>query len=171
VSRPQRQLSLLGTVLAVLAIVLPVALGAALYLWQRSEQSDAQAARDAERELLSAATLETMAWASVDYRKVDEYFGKVEAGATGDFLTQFKATEKTLRTLLVDNESVQVPTIPKGGVGLIERNGSSARVLVAMDATVSNKSTKSPQPRQYRIQLTLNEVKGKWLVSNLEFVS
>ena len=120
--------------------------------------------------MLNAATRETLAWASVDYRKADEYVASVEESATGEFLAQFQESEKALRQLLATNKSVQLPTIPEGGVGLVERKGDQAKVLVAMDATVTNKASREPQPRQYRLLVTLDKVEDEWLTSGLEFI-
>ena len=155
-----------------LALVVPVAASAGVWQWQAHELGDAEAARKADREVLNAATRQTLAWASVDYRKADEYVEGVTAGASGDFLEQFQESEDALRQLLRTNESVQVPTIPEGGVGLIERDPQQdlATVLIAMDATVTNSSTKTPQPRQYRLKVTLVEEDGEWLTSGLEFI-
>jgi Mce-associated membrane protein len=63
-----------------------------------------------------------------------------------------------------------VPTVPEGGVALLERDDDQARVLVAMDAAVTNKSAKRPQPRQYRLQVELTRTEGEWLISGLEFI-
>jgi Mce-associated membrane protein len=155
-----------------LALVLPVAAAAGVWQWQASELRAAEAARDEDREVLNAATRQTLAWASVDYREVDDYVATVQEGATGDFLTQFQESEDALRQLLQTNRSVQVPTIPEGGAGLIERDAEqdTATVLIAMDATVTNRSTKTPQPRQYRLKVTLVEEDGEWLTSGLEFI-
>ncbi len=159
------------TALALLAVLLPAVSGVALWAWQNNEHGSAVAARDADRAAVKAATAEVLAWASVDYRKIDDYFVSVEKGATGKFLEEFKQSEKPLRSLLAENKSIQVPTIPKDGAGLLERRGDTARVVVALDASVSNTSSKSPQPRQYRLQLTLVRVDGRWLTNNLELVS
>ena len=153
-----------------LALVVPVAASVGVWQWQAAELRTAEDSRDADRAALNAATRQTMAWASVDYQEVDDYVASVEAGATGDFLEQFQESEDALRQLLESNKSVQVPTIPEGGAGLLERNGDEARVLIAMDATVTNKSTKTPQPRQYRLQVTLVRSDGEWLTSGLEFI-
>lgn len=153
-----------------LALVVPVAAAAGVWQWQAAELRDAEDAEAQDRAALNAATRQTLAWASVDYRKADEYVETVEEGATGDFLKQFQESEDALRELLEANRSVQVPTIPEGGAGLLERSGDEARVLIAMDATVTNKSARTPQPRQYRLQVTLVESDGKWLTSGLEFI-
>lgn len=153
-----------------LALILPVAAAAGVWQWQAAELRDAEDSRSTDREVLNAATRQTLAWAAVDYRKADEYVTSVEEGATGAFLRQFQESEDALRQLLKANKSVQVPTIPEGGAGLLERSGDEARVLIAMDATVTNKEAKTPQPRQYRLQVTLVESDGEWLTSGLEFI-
>jgi len=158
-------------IISIALLLLPVAAGASVYLWQAADRDDAVRAAQHDKDALRAATQEVMTWASVDYQKLDDYFTQVKAGATGEFLQQFEQTESTLRQGLTDNESVQVPTIPRNGVALLERNGASARVIVAIDAVVTNLTTKGkPQPRQYRMQATMQQVDGKWLISKLEYV-
>jgi hypothetical protein len=157
-------------VLLALLLVLPVVAAAALWRWQAAELGTAEDGRSEDEAAVTAATRETLAWASVDWRKADEYVTTVEDGATGAFLSQFQDSEPALRQLLASNRSVQVPTIPKDGAGLLERSGDEARVLIAMDATVTNKSAKTPQPRQYRLEVTLTKQDGDWLTSGLEFI-
>lgn len=111
-----------------------------------------------------------LTWGAVDHRRLDDYVESVKESATGDFLEQFEQSEEALRELVAENRSVQLPTVPPDGIGLLERIDDTARVLVAMDATVTNKATEQPQPRQYRLQLTLLEEDGTWRVSGLEFV-
>jgi Mce-associated membrane protein len=156
--------------IALAALVVPVALSVAAWLVWSGRAHDAESTRTEDRAALDAATLETLNWASVDYRKADDFVTRVKQGATGKFLQQFEQSEKALRTLIRQNRSVQVPSIPKDGAALLERRGSEARVLIVMDANVTNTSTSTPQPRQYRLQVTVTKVDGRWLTSNLEFV-
>ena len=154
----------------ILVLLLPIALAAGLWLWQSQELADAEAARADDRDAVNAATRATLAWASVDHRRADDYVETVRSMATGEFLAQFEESETALRQLLKDNRSIQVPTIPIDGAALLERRDDQARVLIAMDASVTNKRTKTPQPRQYRLQVTLTEEDGEWLVSGMEFI-
>ena len=165
----------LRVVAIVVALVLPLVAAVVVWRWQAHRLDEQQAAAASDRAALDAATRETLAWATVDYRKVDDYVARVQAGATGRFLSQFKASEKALEALVTSNRSVQVPTIPQNGAGLIcgatERcDQGDAQALVAMDATVTNKSSKTPVPRQYRLKITLDQTGGDWKIENLEFV-
>jgi len=154
-----------------LALVLLIAASIVVWRIAAAQRHDAEASAAEDQAALDAARRETLAWADVDYRKADQYVSTVESGSTGDFLQQFQKSEKGTRYLLRLNRSVQVPSIPQDGVGLVEREGNTARVLIAMDATVSNKNTKKPQPRQYRLQVTMTKVGGQWKTSGLEFVN
>ncbi|HET7736172.1 MAG TPA: hypothetical protein VFK52_09380 [Nocardioidaceae bacterium] len=158
----------------VLLLALPLA-GAGVLGWQVVERvqasQDAEAAEQADKDAVRAATLQVMNWASVDYQKLDEYFTTVKNGATGEFLEQFEQTEPTLRQGLTENQSIQIPTIPTSGVALLERKGDEAAVLVAIDAVVTNRATKGqPQPRQYRMKATVRRLDDAWLISKLEYV-
>ena len=168
--RRGRLRGVLPTLLVVLLIAVPVLASAGLWVWQHREHQQAVESRAEDKAALTAATRETLAWAAVDWRKADDYVKTVEAGATGDFLDQFQKSEAALRQLLSSNKSVQVPSIPKDGAALLERDGDQAQVLVALDATVTNKSTKTPQPRQYRLQISLVKKGDAWLTSGLEFI-
>lgn len=160
-----------GSIGFLLALLLLIAASIVLWRFEAGQRHDAEASAAEDQAALDAARDNTLTWASVDYRKVDEYPSAVEDSSTGDFLEQFKKSEKGTRYLIKLNKSVQVPTIPQDGAGLVERDGDTAKVLVAMDATVSNKNTKKPQPRQYRLQVTLTKVDGEWKTSGLEFIN
>lgn len=169
--RPGPGPRLARTLTSAVLLLLPVVAGASLYLWQDSERDSAVVAEQHDEDALRAATQQVLTWARVDYQELDAYFTAVKAGATGEFLDQFEQTESTLRQGLTENQSVQVPTIPRNGVALLERNGDQARVIVAIDAVVTNLTTQGkPQPRQYRMQATMQETDGKWLISKLEYV-
>jgi Mce-associated membrane protein len=159
-----------GSIGFLLALLLLIAASVVLWRFEAGQRHDAEASAAEDQAALDAARTQTMAWANVDYHKVDDYISNVENGSTGEFLQQFQKSEKGTRYLIKLNRSVQVPTIPQDGVGLVEREGDTAKVLIAMDATVSNKNTKKPQPRQYRLQVTETKVNGEWKTSGLEFI-
>lgn len=157
-----------------LLLLVPVLLSAALWFWLHQRYDDAQERADADRAALEAARSAMLVWGAVDHRDVDAYVERVKESATGDFLEQFGESEPALRELLEDNRSVQVPTLPEDGVGLVERIDDTARALVVMDTTVVNREIRradmGPQPRSYRLLVTLTEDAGTWRVSGLEVI-
>lgn len=159
----------------VLALVLVAVLAAAgLLVWAQLRYVDARDSAEADEAAMRAARAGVLAWGAVDHADVEGYIERVEQIADGEFLAQFEQSEVALRELVEENRSVQVPTVPDDGVGLFERIGDTARVLVVMDATVTNrtieKSGEGPQQRQYRLLLTMTEAGDQWRISGLEIV-
>ena len=153
---------------ALAALLVPVVMSAVLWRLQADRVGELEAAASTDRDALMAATRETLALSTIDYRKTDEYVAAVKQGTTGAFLAEFEKTEEQAITFIKQNRSVQVPSIPKDGAALLERRGGEARLLVAMDVQVSNRAIKTPQPRQYRLQVTMTKVGARWLISDLE---
>lgn len=54
--------------------------------------------------------------------------------------------------------------------GVVSADDAHAVVLVAVNATVTNKQAPAPAQRVYRMRITLDRVGEAWLASNMEFV-
>jgi Mce-associated membrane protein len=116
-----------------------------------------------------AAREETLAFLTVDYRNMDPLIAKVVAGATGTFRQQYSQAKANLKTSAQQSLAVSSGKVLSVGIG--EISGSDAVAFVAADSQVSNKSTKGkPQPRYYRLKLTMTREGGTWRTSNLQFV-
>jgi Mce-associated membrane protein len=128
--------------------------------------SDAEQQRYAD--IIDAATAEATAMINISYTDVRAAIDKVLAGATGDFKGQYAAATDALTKLFQDNQSVR-----KGQVlwtGVVAQDPDSATVILATTGTVATK--KSPaKAENYRIQMQLVSEKGKWLTSDLQFVT
>jgi hypothetical protein len=164
---PPEQVRPAQLIMRAVALVLPVVLALGVFLWQKHEHDQATAARDEDRSVLDAATLASVRFASVDYRKVDDYFSGVKQVARGQFLQQFVAKETQSRSFIVDNKLINVPTIPRNGAGVMERTGDKAKVIVAIDTSESSKQLTAPQTEHSLFQLSLTKQGGKWLVDEL----
>ena len=58
-----------------------------------------------------------------------------------------------------------------GVTGIVSVKSGTAKVLIDVQATVTNKQTANkPEQRAYHWQLTLVSSGGRWLVTSLEFV-
>lgn len=119
-------------------------------------------------DIIDAATAEATAMVNISYSDVQAAIDKVLAGATGDFKSQYDAATDALVKLFQDNQSVR-----KGQVlwaGVVAQDPDSATVILATTGTVATK--KSPaKAENYRIQMQLVSEKGRWLTSDLQFVS
>jgi Mce-associated membrane protein len=119
-------------------------------------------------DIIDAATAEATAMINISYSDVQSAIDQVLAGATGDFKDQYTAATDALIKLFQDNQSVR-----KGQVlwaGVVAQDPDSATVILATTGTVTTK--KSPEKAEnYRIQMQLVSEKGRWLTSDLQFVT
>jgi Mce-associated membrane protein len=119
-------------------------------------------------DIIDAASAEATAMINISYSDVQSAIDKVLAGATGDFKDQYTAATDALIKLFQDNQSVR-----KGQVlwaGVVAQDPDSATVILATTGTVATK--KSPEKAEnYRIQMQLVSEKGRWLTSDLQFVT
>jgi Mce-associated membrane protein len=119
-------------------------------------------------EVLQAARQAAVNFTTLDYRRLDRDLGRVLAGATGEFRSQFEAGTKDLSELVTANQAVSKGEVLEAGV--VSDDADSARVLVVADSTVTNAAESEPQKRHYRLQLDLVRDGERWLVSDLKFI-
>ena len=147
-------------VVAVAAVVL-----SATALSRLSAASDRSDRREA---ILDSARQQAVNFTTLDYQHLDRDLGRVLAGSTGDFRTQFKAGTKNLTDLVTQNQAVSRGEVLDAGI--VSSDDDSARVLVVADSTVTNAADSQPQKRHYRMQLDMVRSGDRWLVSDLQFV-
>jgi Mce-associated membrane protein len=142
--------------------VLAVAIGGASALpWTTTAERNGATNRDA----VVAAERLVNAFLDVDHRHVDEDAKKVLAASTDPFRQQFAINATDLRIAVVSSQSVSRGTIRAAGVERVD--GSTARVLVAADTVVTSRATKRPKRSHHRFVVSVREVDGRWLASNL----
>jgi Mce-associated membrane protein len=133
-------------------------------------QSRAEELSRQYEEVTKAATDETLAFLTVDYRNMDPLIEKVLDGATGTFKEQYDRAKGTLKTTAQQGQSVATGEVKSVGIGDIDDD--TAVVFVAADGSVTNKSTKGKaQPRSYRFRLTMVREKQRWLTSDLQILN
>ncbi len=65
--------------------------------------------------------------------------------------------------------AVQADVI-SAGISGVNPDGTQAVVLVFANQTVSNTGTAQPRVDQVRVRLTLDRVRGRWLVSKVDAI-
>jgi Mce-associated membrane protein len=150
---------LLGLAL-VAALVLAVVLGRQA-LDQRAQTRD-------RAEALAAARQIAVNFSTLDYRTFDRDTARVTAEATGGFRSDFAAQAAQIKQVVVANKSVSTGQV--GQAALVSASAHAARVLLTLDASVTNTSSTTPTARHYRVQLDLTKVSGEWRASQLQFV-
>ena len=156
-----RALAFVGLVAAGIACVVLIAV-----TLPRLTAADKDEAR--RTEVLQAARQHAVNFTTLDYRTLDRDLGRVLRGATGQFRSEFEAGTTNLSKLVTDNKGVSEGEVLEAGI--VSDDDDSARVLVVADSTVTNTAGPKPVPRYYRMQMDLVLVRGRWLVSDLQFV-
>ncbi|KQV74498.1 hypothetical protein ASC61_05495 [Aeromicrobium sp. Root344] len=132
-----------------------------------STKSEAQSSEYSD--ITRAARAETMAFLTVDHKKMDELTARVLDGATGTFKKQYQSSVKSLKETAVAQESISKGSV--GEIGLGEVDPDAATVFVAAGSKVQNKGTNGKvEDRSWRIKLSMVKKDDRWLVSQLEFV-
>lgn len=156
-----RTLALAGLLMAAVACAVLVAL-------TLPRLSDASETRDRRTEILAAARQQAVNFTTLDYRELDRDLARVLDGATGQFKKEFEGGTADLPELVTANEAVSAGEVLEAGI--VSDDADSARVLVVADSTVTNAASPKPQRRHYRMQMDLVLERGRWLVSDLQFV-
>ncbi|MBM0123896.1 hypothetical protein [Pimelobacter simplex] len=146
------------------AVALLLLTGQRALAWQ-DERAQVVDAKDA----IAAATAEVEGLIDISSATSVADMDKLLAGATAGFRTELEGQADRLQQALTAN-AVQA----SGDVvsaGLVKLAGDRATVIVAAAGSVQNKQTTAAEPRNYRLTVDLQRVKGDWLVSGLEFVA
>lgn len=147
-------------VLVVAALVATAVVGRRV-LDERRSDAAGQAA-------VAAATQLGVDFTTLDYRTFDRDSGRVLDAATGTFKKEFAAQSSELKELVASNKAVSKGTVVKAG--LVSHDADSARVLLVVDADVTNTAATTAVPRHYRMQVDLSRSGGRWLTDQLQFV-
>jgi len=159
--------------IVLLVVALALLATAVLFVTRGAEatpgESRTETLSDQHEAVTKAAREVTLAFLTVDYRKMDPLIKKVLDGATGTFEESYNRSKVTLKASAQEAQATSTGKVLHIGVSDIDE--TDAVVFVAADSKVKNKSTKGKaQPRYYRLKLTMVRQDGKWLTSNLQFV-
>jgi Mce-associated membrane protein len=151
----------LALVAVVLAALVAVGLTARQTLGDRADDQARAGALAAAKNLAVAVT-------SMDYRTFDRDATRVVDATAGQLKQQLTTENAALKTAMTTNQATTSGRVLDAAV--VDADRDSARVLLVVDADVTNTSTKKPTARHYRIQLDLSRQRGRWLGTNLTFV-
>jgi Mce-associated membrane protein len=162
---PGRPSRLLPVLLAAALVLALAAAAAAEQRWYAHRRLDA-----AHQAAVAAAKQATVDFVSISASTVDRDLQRIVAGATGEFKEEFTRGMPEVRSAVTANAVQSQGTVLRAG--LVSGDLDSAVVLVAVDATVRNVRAPDGRLSHYRIQVdvALDPVAGRWLVSRLQFV-
>ena len=169
-SRTPRARLNLGLLVVVLVLLLGCAVTGVFAVMAHRDRADAAAQQEQYGEVLAAASKEAEAFINIRYDRAQDSIDQVAAGATGKFKEQYSHSTDGVIQVLRQNKSVMDGKVVWAGVVSLDHD--SATVIASTSGTVSNISTHDkPVVRNFRLQLDLVRVGGRWLTSDLQFVS
>lgn len=121
-------------------------------------------------QVVAAAKKEMTAFLTMDHTRFDELSARVLEGATGTFEQEYTAALESLRKTALDEKWVADPTIDS--IGISSADADSATVFVSA-GTVETFASAGDEPKQrpWRIKLEMVNENGRWLVSDVGYVS
>jgi Mce-associated membrane protein len=161
--RSPRGMTMLVAVLSVL-LVGSLSVGTAFGWHWYQDRADEQARNAA----VSAAKVTVSDFMSVSAETVDRDLKRALNGTTGDLHQQYQNGMSKTRAAIVENKVSARAQVLWASVTTSQRK--SATVLVAMDATIKNVNAPNGRKAHYRVQVTVAQQHGRWLVSALNFV-
>jgi Mce-associated membrane protein len=122
-----------------------------------------------QQQVLAAAKSCTAAILSYDYRQLDSADKAATACITPDFKTQYEQTFSVVKQLAPQKKAILTFQVENGGVQSVSKDGKQWVVLLYAQTGYADSSTPKDTPRLdiSTPVVTLTEVGGKWLVSNM----
>jgi Mce-associated membrane protein len=148
--------------LAVVLVVLVVASIVLAVRWQHD-----QAATADRQAAIAAARQEVVNLTSLNSKTSGSDMQQILNGAADAFRSEFKENENAFESIVTQAGMHSAGHIDEAGIATM--TGSTARVLLAADATMQS-SKSSPETRSYRIAADMVKQNGRWLLSNVEFI-
>jgi Mce-associated membrane protein len=153
----------------VVVLLLVALLGGALVVRTHTDRADARVRQERYGEVLAAADREVTAFVNLRHDRAAESVAAVAAGATGDFRAHYDSSAADVVRVLQDHRSTMTGRVVWSGVVAVSPD--RATVIAATTGTVANTSTHGrPEPRQFRLRVSLVRVNGHWLTSDVRFV-
>lgn len=160
--KPRFRVRAFGAVLVVLVLL---ALGVQrAYTWKGIYDDN-----EARTSAIDAASAEVVGLISISGSTSESDLNALLEGATAEFRDELQSQADRLLSELRKNDVDASGSVVSAAVSAFD--GNSATVILAASGTVDNKQTATPEPRNYRLQVTLVKRGERWLVSGLEFVA
>lgn len=135
----------------------------------QSLRSSAQQA-DEREEALNAARQAAESFTTYDYRKLDRSFDALLAGGTEEFRSTFGQAVDQLRPIIKREKALSTGTVVASAISDVAKD-DAATVLVAMNVTVTNRSSQEGRERRFRLRVQLENVDGEWRLDEIATVT
>lgn len=168
VRRPQglsRSEWLVAGVAAAVTAVLALTAGSGYFLWQDRQMGNRH---QLQAEYAAAARQGVVNLMSLDFNNAQSDIQRVIDSTTGEFHDDFASSTDDFLTVM--QESKVVTTASVNATAVDSMTTDSAVVLVAASSQVANSVSNTPNPRVWRLSVTVNKVDDQIKMSKVEFV-
>jgi Mce-associated membrane protein len=151
----------------VLALVLIVAL-TALAGWLGFQMHQSQQAQEQREVLVRVARQGAVNLTTIDWQQADSDVQRILDSATGTFYDDFSHRSKPFIDVVKKAQSKSVGTVTDAG--LESQSGNEAQVLVTVSVNTSSLAGAEPDPRHWRMRITVQKAGNDVKVSKVAFV-
>lgn len=120
----------------------------------------------AGRQAQGAAIATVEALTSIDSNNVDANFADIINRSTGEFKEMYTKSSTQLRQLVIDNKATAQGTVIDSAIQ--SQTATRVVVLLMVDQSITNAARTDPRIDKSRMKLTMAEVDGRWLASEVE---
>jgi Mce-associated membrane protein len=160
-SRRRRVPAVVLVVLTVLCIAV-----AALDVLVLTRLQDRDRSDDARADAVAAARTAATEILSYDYRSLDKDIAKAKSDATGKFLREYSSTAGRLLEQAKQLKAVVQASVASTAV--VSAKPNTVVVLAFVDQATVKSGDKQTRIDQNRVRMTMQRVKDRWLVSELD---
>lgn len=162
---PRRSRWYLAVLVGLTAVALVFVVLGLFFGWRLFQADTVQTRREV---VLQTARQAAENLTTIDYRTVDRDMQQVLDASTEEFPAQFGISGPAFVEVVKQTKLVSTSEITSAGIERLDEQ--TARVLVAVTASVSDAATPRGTPRNYRMGVELVFTDGRWLVSKVEFI-
>ncbi|KLO31370.1 hypothetical protein ABW16_00375 [Mycolicibacter heraklionensis] len=157
-----------GVGLAVAVGVAAIAALCAMVGWFGYRGYQTHLAQQQRQLFLQAGRQGALNLTTIDYAQADADIQRILDSATGSFRDDFEKRSQPFIDVVKKAQSRSEGTITEAG--LESQDGNEARVLVAVTVKTSLAGAAEPEPRAWRMRMTVQQVGDAVKVANVEFV-
>ncbi|UXA11539.1 mammalian cell entry protein [Mycobacterium sp. SMC-8] len=150
-----------------LAAVILVA--AATTGWFGYQALQSNTVHDRNQQFLDAGKTMAAHLTTIDAVSVDEDIRRVVESSTGDFRAEFEKSAAGFADVVRNAQAKSIGTVTAAGIESVD--GRSAQILVTTSVQTTNAGTAEPQPRLWRMRVTIEKQGDVPMVSKVDFVS
>lgn len=154
--------------LALIAGTVGVLALASLAGWLGYRTYESNRAEEQRNVFLQTARQGALNLTTIDWQNAEGDVQRILDSATGSFYDDFQQRAEPFVQVVKQAQSKSVGAVAEAGLESV--GDSEAQALVAVTVQTTNAGAPEPQPRAWRMRISVQEIDGQAKVSNVEFV-